>query len=272
MVIGLEQIVASVRKRLEAARQVEPLEQIAARAEAYTRTPRGFRKSIESAPGGIGIIAELKKASPSRGPLRGSFHVGMLARQLEECGAAALSVLTEEDYFQGALQNLKEASAASSLPCLRKDFIVDEYQLYQARLNDADAVLLIASALSEIEFQALYSRARDLQLEVLCEVHDEAELDAAAHFGVDIIGVNSRNLKTLEMDPKLHVELARLLPTSVLRIAESGLSSGAEMRKLKVLGYQGFLIGETLMKADHAGQALANLLAEARPPASGAAQ
>jgi indole-3-glycerol phosphate synthase len=270
MVISLQQIVAAVRKRLEEAKKTVPLSAIAAQAEAVQRFPRGFRQAVEAAPGGIGVIAELKKASPSRGPIRGSFHVGMLAMQLEQGGASALSVLTEEDFFAGSLQDLQEASTATRLPCLRKDFIVDEYQLYQARLNHADAILLIASALSEIEFKALYSRARDLQLEVLCEVHDEVEMDMVAEFGVDIIGVNSRDLKTLEMNPRLHVELAKLLPTSVLRIAESGISSGAEMRKLKVLGYQGFLIGETLMKAEEAGAAVAALLAEARSSSASA--
>lgn len=270
MVVTLEQIIAAVRKRLEAAKKSVPLAEMAVRAEAVARPPRGFRASIEKAPGGIGVIAELKKASPSRGQIRGSFHVAMLARQLAEGGASALSVLTEEEFFAGSLGNLMEASAAADLPCLRKDFIVDEYQLYEAKLNHADAILLIASALSEIEFKALYSRARDMRLEVLCEVHDEAEMDMVAEFGVDIIGVNSRDLKTLEMNPRLHVELAKLLPTSVLRIAESGITSGAEMRKLKALGYQGFLIGETLMKAEDAGAALAQLLAEARAPAASA--
>jgi indole-3-glycerol phosphate synthase len=270
MVITLEQIIASVRKRMEEARQRMPLSEIAAQAEAVTRPHRNFRQAIESAPSGIGIIAELKKASPSRGQIRSSFHVATLARQLEQAGASALSVLTEEEFFQGSLGNLKEASAATALPCLRKDFIVDEYQLYQARLHHADAVLLITSALSAIEFQALYSRARDLDLEVVCEVHDEVELEMVAELGVEIIGVNSRDLKTLEMNPKLHFQLALLLPTSVLRIAESGLASGAEMRKLKVLGYQGFLIGETLMKAEDPGAALADLQAEARTPAAAA--
>jgi len=270
MVITLEQIIASVRKRLEEAKKGLPLSQIAAQAEAVTRAPRPFRAAVEAAPGGIGVIAELKKASPSRGPLRGSFHVGMLASQLAHGGASALSVLTDWEFFDGSLGNLMEAAAATELPCLRKDFIVDEYQLYEARLHHADAILLIAAALSQIEFQALYSRARDLKLEVLCEVHDEAEMEMVAEFGVEIIGVNSRDLKTLEVDTRLHVELARLLPTSVLRIAESGIASGAEMRKLKVLGYQGFLIGETLMKADDAGAALAQLLTDARTPAASA--
>ncbi len=270
MVISLQQIVAAVRKRLEEAKRLLPLAAIGAQAEAVQRFPRGFRQAVEAAPGGIGIIAEMKKASPTGGALRGSFHVGMLARQLEQGGASALSVVTEEDFFAGSLQDLNEASAASQLPCVRHDFIVDEYQLYQARLNHADAILLIASALSEIEFKALYSRARDLQLEVVCEVHDEMEMDMVAEFGVDIIGVNSRDLKTLEVNPRLHVELAKLLPTSVLRIAESGISSGVEMRKLKVLGYQGFVIGETLMTADNAGAALAELLTEARTTAANA--
>lgn len=263
MVISLQEIVAAVRKRLEAAKKSVPLAEIAAQAEAVQRKARGFRLAVEAAPGGIGVIAELKKASPALGPIRGSYPVGMLAMQLAQGGATALSVLTEEDFFGGSLGDLNEASAASDLPCLRKDFIVDEYQLYQSRLNHADAILLIASALSEIEFKALYSRARDLQLEVVCEVHDETEMDMVAEFGVDIICVNSRDFKTLEVDPRLHVELAKLLPTSVLRIAESGITP-AEMRKLKALGYQGFLVGETLMRADNAGAALAQLLAEAR--------
>lgn len=270
MVVTLEQIIAAVRKRLEEAKTRVPLSEIAAQAEAVTRAPRGFRQAVEAAPGGIAVIAELKKASPAAGPLRGSFHVGMLASQLEKGGASALSVLTEEEYFGGSLGDLNEAAAASNLPCLRRDFIVDEYQLYQARVYHADAVTLMMTALSEIEFKALYSRARDLRLEVVCEVHDEPEMEMAAEFGVEIISVNCRDVQTLELDSRLHVEMARLLPTSVLRIAESGVTSAASMRKLKVLGYQGFLIGESLMKAEDAGAALAQLLAEARAPAVGA--
>lgn len=264
MSTSLEQIIASVRKRVEAAKAALPLNEIAKQAYSFARPIRGFRRALESAPDGISVIAELKKGSPSRGVIREDFPVTALARRLEESGAAALSIVTEEDHFLGSLENLAAASATTRLPCLRKDFIIDEYQLYQARLHSADAVLLIAAVLNPAKFQALYIRASELQLEVLCEIHDESEMEMVAEFGVDIVGVNSRNLRTLEVDTRLHVELARLLPNSMLKVAESGVNSGQQMRKLKVLGYQAFLIGETLMKADDPGTALAQLLSEAR--------
>jgi indole-3-glycerol phosphate synthase len=196
--------------------------------------------------------------------------VARLATELEQGGAAALSVLTEEEHFQGSLANLCEASAATHLPCLRKDFIVDGFQVLEARANAADAVLLIAAALSTAELQALARRARDLGLDVLCEVHDESELERAAAAGCGLIGVNSRDLRTFQVDLGTLLRLAPRLPASALRVAESGIRSADEMRKLRDAGYQAFLIGESLMKAESPGQELRRLIAEAKAPPLGA--
>jgi indole-3-glycerol phosphate synthase len=269
----LDEILASTRRRVDQRQRALPLREIVRGVERITAAPRGFRKALElAAANGIAIIAELKKASPSKGLLRGTFHVGGLAMQLERAGAAALSVLTDEDYFQGSLAYLVEASAATNLPCLRKDFIVDEYQLYEARLNRADAVLLMASVLSDPQLGTLYNKARELGLDVLCEVHDEKELARAIAIGAEIVGVNSRNLRTLEVDREVHYRLAASLPTNVLRVAESGIQSAEDIRKLLgedgASGYQAFLVGESLMKADDPGQMLTQLIAQASEPSS----
>jgi indole-3-glycerol phosphate synthase len=209
---------------------------------------------------GVAIIAELKKASPSRGVIRADFSVAGLARELEQAGAAALSVLTEGQFFQGSLANLREASAAARLPCLRKDFIVDEWQVAEARANHADAVLLIAAALSEPELRALLRRCRELGLDALCEVHDEAELARAVDAGADLIGVNSRDLRTLEVDLATALRLGPKIPAGVLRVAESGINSSDDLRRLMEAGFQAFLIGETLMRAANPGEELRRLI------------
>ena len=178
-------------------------------------------------------------------------------------GAAALSVLTEEEFFQGTLDHLLEASAASELPCLRKDFIVDELQLLEARAYRADAVLLIAAALGQTELPALYKRARELGLDALCEVHDESELARVLDIGCDLIGVNSRNLRTFEVDLNTALQLGPLIPPGVTRVAESGIQSGGDIARLLAAGYDAFLIGESLMRASDSGAALKQLLAEA---------
>jgi indole-3-glycerol phosphate synthase len=276
MATRLDEIIAVARKRVEQSKIECPLAEISRQAEQMKSAPRGFRKALLSASqdGGIAIIAELKKASPSKGVIRGTFHVGGLAMQLEKAGAAALSVLTEEKFFDGSLGNLQEASAAADLPCLRKDFIVDVYQVYESRINRADAILLIVAALGQQELEMLHRKARELGLDVLCEVHDESELERAVAIGADIIGVNSRNLKTLQVDPELHHNFAAKLPRNVLRVAESGIQSGSDIRRLRALdagspGYQAFLIGETLMMADDPGQALAELIAASKAPPIG---
>jgi indole-3-glycerol phosphate synthase len=272
----LDEIVASTRRRVDDRQRARPLDELIDATERLTAMPRGFRKALMSASvDGIAVIAELKKASPSKGVLRGTFHVGGLAMQLEQGGATALSVLTEEDYFQGSLMHLLEASAASNVPCLRKDFIVDEYQLYEARYHRADAVLLMASVLGDPQLGALYKKAREIGLDVLCEVHDENELARAVDIGADIIGVNSRNLHTLQVDPEVHYALAKHLPKDVLRVAESGIQSGADVSKLRwpndgAPAYQAFLIGELLMKADDPSLVLSQIIGQAKAPSLGA--
>ena len=271
MATTLDQIVATVRQRVEESKQLLPLRELAERVDGLDRPLRGFRKALLAASEqGIAVIAELKKASPSRGVLRGSYPVGILANQYLQGGAAALSVLTEEKYFQGSLQHLVEASAATDLPCLRKDFTVDEYQLYEARLYCADAVLLIAAVLPDPLYGTLYQKACELGLDVVCEAHNEEELARTVAIGADIIGVNSRDLKTFAIDLQTHVKLAPHLPTSALKVAESGITCGRDVRGLRGLGYQAFLVGESLMKTDDPGAALAQIIGDAKAPPLGA--
>jgi indole-3-glycerol phosphate synthase len=223
--------------------------------------PRGFRAALESASeSGVAVIAELKKASPSRGLIRDDFDPAKLTGELRSAGAAALSVLTDEEFFQGSLENLRIASVESRLPCLRKDFIVDEFQIIEARANSADAILLIMAALSENELITLKKKAEDHQLDVLCEVHDQHELDRALDAGCDLIGVNSRDLRTFKVDLTTALRLAERLPENVLAVAESGIESGSDIAQLRSAGYDAFLVGETLMRADNPGEALKLLL------------
>jgi indole-3-glycerol phosphate synthase len=270
MPVTLDEIVAARRREVEQAKASTDLGELRRRAEAHT--PRGFRRAIAKAgESGPAIIAELKKASPSKGVIRGSFPAGRLATALAAAGAAALSILTEEAHFQGSLAYLREASAATELPCLRKDFIVDEFQLLEARANSADAVLLIAASLSWAELRALHGQARHLGLDVLVEVHDEAEMGRAAAIGADLIGVNCRNLRTFEVDLRIALELAGKLPPCALRVAESGIQTAADIATLRAAGYAAFLIGESLMRAEDPGAALRSLLGELDTPPAGAA-
>src|ERR1700733_1551277 len=197
----LDQIVAATRGRVAAAKREADLRELERRAERHV--PRGFRRALESkSRDGIAIIAELKKASPSKGLIRTEFHPAELARELEAAGAAALSVLTDEEFFQGSLGNLVAASAAVKIPCLRKDFIIDEFQLVEARAHCADAVLLIVAALTAEELKSLAAGARRRGLDVLCEVHDGEELQRALDSGFDLIGVNTRDLRTFQVSLK----------------------------------------------------------------------
>jgi indole-3-glycerol phosphate synthase len=232
---------------------------------AAAHTPRGFRHQLRRvANHGIAIIAELKKASPSKGLIRADFRPTDLARELQHAGAAALSVLTDEQFFQGSLDNLRQASSSTSLPCLRKDFIIDEFQILEARANLADAILLIVAALEQKELTSLVRAARQLDLDFLCEAHDEQELQRALDAGCDLIGINSRNLQTFEVDLKTAFRLAEKIPASCVRVAESGIHSGADLIALRQAGYEAFLIGESLMKAEHPGKALSKLLEETK--------
>ena len=258
----LADIVAATRRGITqrlAESDLDAMERMAA-----DHTPRGFRKALEAASKSrIAVIAELKKASPSKGLIRSSFDPAVLAREFEPAGAAALSVLTDEEFFHGSLANLCTASQNSALPCLRKDFIVDEFQILEARANCADAVLLIVAALSNDELGNLVECARKFKLDVLCEVHDEEELGRALEAGCDLIGVNSRDLKTFKVDLDTAFRLADSLPPNVVSVAESGIESGADIARLRAAGYDAFLIGETLMKADNPGEMLKSMISDA---------
>ena len=258
MPASLDQIVAATRKRI-AQKGTQAAPDLERQAEAHL--PRGFRCSLET----VGrlrpaVIAELKKASPSRGLIRTDFDPTKLAAELAAAGAAALSVLTDEEYFQGSLENLRKASSATKLPCLRKDFIVDEVQILEARANCADAILLIVAALSQEELVRLAGRAAEFDLDVLCEVHDETELQRAIDAGFDLIGVNSRDLRTFHVDLQTAFRLAAKMPKNVLSVAESGIHNSGDIMQLRDAGYGAFLIGESLMKAESPGTALRALL------------
>jgi indole-3-glycerol phosphate synthase len=258
----LERIVAASRARVAEAKRVADLRAMERLAEQHV--PRGFRQALAAKRhDGIAVIAELKKASPSKGLIRAEFHSAELARELAGAGAAALSVLTDEDFFQGSLENLRVASRAVSIPCLRKDFIVDEFQLLEARANCADAVLLIVAALTSSELSSLASAARGHGLDVLCEVHDGDELEQALGAGCDLIGVNARDLRTFKVDLETAFDLARSFPTGVVRVAESGIHSAEDVTRLRAAGYDAFLVGESLMRAERPGDALKSLLSPA---------
>ncbi len=210
------------------------------------------------------VIAELKRASPSRGVIRETLDISAAAMELELAGAAALSVLTEEKWFLGSLADLEAASASVAIPCLRKDFMVDAWQMTEARAFGADAILLIVAALDDSALRVLAAAARAEGLQILCEVHAPEELDRAIALDCDAIGVNSRDLHTfttsLDETIALGERLAREVPEK-LRVAESAITSGEDMRRLRDSGYQAFLIGETLMRAPSPGDKLKELLA-----------
>jgi len=264
---NLAEIVASTRRKVSECRSKVNMRDL--ERQAGSHIPRGFRAALMSASeSGVAVIAELKKASPSRGLIRRDFDPAKLARELAGGGAAALSVLTDEEFFQGSLANLRIASAETNIPCLRKDFIVDEFQIVEARANSADAILLIVAALSQNELITLKQKADDHELNALCEVHDENELQHALDAGCDLIGVNSRDLRTFKVDLGTTYRLAERMPANVLAVAESGIESGTDIAQLRSAGYGAFLIGEALMKAEKPGEALKSLRIEASTAAA----
>jgi indole-3-glycerol phosphate synthase len=258
----LEPILSETRRAVETRKRATDLDALKARAAAHR--PRGFaaalRRKSESGPA---IIAELKKASPSKGLIRTDFDVPFLAKSLERGGATCLSVLTEEKFFQGTLQNLESASDATRIPCLRKDFIVDEFQILEARAHRADAILLIAAALGDEELRRFNDGARGLGLDVLCEVHTEAELDRVTDLGCDAYGVNNRDLNSFDVRLEVSLELAPKLPKGAVHVAESGIHTADDLNLLRGAGFHAFLIGESLMRQTDPGEALERLLASA---------
>ena len=264
MTTQLDTILASTRAAVAEAKALVPAAELERRAAAHR--PREWAPALRRQAGtGSAVIAEIKKASPSKGLIRGDFNVEWLARRYEAGGAAALSVLTDEPYFQGSLRNLELVSAAAELPCLRKDFMVDEYQIVEARAHCADAILLIAAALSNTELRRFAEEARGIKLDVLVEVHTAAELervlDTLGEDGADAIGVNNRDLKTFEVRLETSLELVERIPAGVVRVAESGITCADDLSRLRVAGFDAFLIGESLMRQPDPGMALAALLA-----------
>ncbi len=209
---------------------------------------------------GFNIIAELKKASPSAGLLRPDFDAKTLAAQYEQGGAAALSVLTEQEFFQGTLADLRDARATVSLPVLRKDFIVDPWQVWETRAANADCFLLIVAALQQSELQSLIALGREVGIEPLVEVHTADELTRATDAGACIIGVNNRDLHTLEVRVETSFKLIESIPDDCVAISESGLRTFDDLRKLRAAGYDGFLVGERFMRDQDPGESLQGLL------------
>jgi indole-3-glycerol phosphate synthase len=262
----LSTILASTLVTVDAAKRTVPVADLERRAAEHR--PRGWAEALRrQSASGPAIIAEIKKASPSRGLIRADLDPEWLARRYHAGGAAALSVLTDEPFFQGSLRNLELASAAVSLPCLRKDFMIDEYQLVEARAHRADAILLIAAALTGAEMKHLAAAAHSLGLDVLVEVHTSDELDqvldALGETGADAIGVNNRDLRTFDVNPETSLSLVDRIPANVVRVTESGISTSQEIARLRKAGFDAFLIGESLMRQPDPGAALAELIGEA---------
>lgn len=263
----LERILARTRQTVAERKQQTSVAALESRARDHQ--PRGFARALRSASGRApAILAEIKKASPSKGLIRADFDVPYLARALKQGGAAALSVLTDEPFFQGSLAHLATASEVSGLPCLRKDFIVDPFQILEAKAWHADAILLIAAALSNQELAAFTGAAHAIGLDVLCEVHTAAELHRVRDLGCDAYGVNNRDLATFEVRLETSLELVEWLPKNAVHVAESGIRTGDDIQRLRAAGYDAFLIGESLMRQPDPGAALAALLQHAAEPAS----
>lgn len=255
----LEAIVAATRRIVEVRQRQVPMARLAARVERRPRREGVFRAALDRSDG-LNVIAECKRRSPSHGVLRPAYDAAAIARGYEAGGARAISVLTEPTFFDGALDNLRAVRDAVALPLVRKDFVVTEYQLLEAREAGADAVLLIVAALEPTELAALLAAAERVGLDALVEVHDARELAVALDQGAGIIGVNNRNLHTLVVDVETSDRLIGSMPAGVIAVSESGLKTGADLRRLAALGYRAFLLGERLMTRPDPGAALAELL------------
>ena len=258
----LARILATKRHEVAAAMRVRPIAEIDAAARTGP-APRDFEEALraEIAGGNAAVIAEIKKASPSRGVLRAEFDPVGIAESYERAGAACLSVLTDRTYFQGAPEFLSAARGACGLPALRKDFIIDDYQIAEARAMGADAILLIVAALDDARLAAFEARARELEMAVLVEVHDAAELDRALLLDTALIGINNRNLRTFEVALATTLDLLPRVPAGRLVVTESGILTPADVATMRAHGVDAFLVGEAFMRAADPGAALAHLFA-----------
>ena len=258
----LAAIVAAARRIVEVRSARLPASELERRASQVETRPGGFRRALEQQ-GSINVIAECKRRSPSRGVLRADYDPVEIALGYQQAGAAAISVLTEPTFFDGSLEHLEAVRRAVSLPVLRKDFVVDPYQILEARAAGADAVLLIVAALTPAALAQLHRAAVGAGLDVLVEVHGLAEISVAVDAGASIIGVNNRDLRTLAVDTEVSLRAAQLIPDDVVAVAESGLKTGDDVSKLRHAGYDAFLIGERFMTTAEPGVALRDLLADA---------
>jgi len=272
----LQRIVATKVEEVKAARESLPLEDLKAQVAADDKPRRGFAAALRAAgakENGIGIIAEIKKASPSKGIINHNFTPALFAQQYEQAGASCLSVLTDRDYFQGDDIYLIQAANTSSLPILRKDFMIDVYQIYQSYLMGADCILLIMACLDDTQVQELHALSIELGMDVLIEIHTQSELERALQLprsAHNIYGINNRNLNTFDVDLQTTLDLKNILNDALttdsaeqkpLIVTESGIHNGDDICLMLNNKIQHFLIGEQFMKTDHPGQALQSLLA-----------
>jgi indole-3-glycerol phosphate synthase len=256
----LAKILAAKAEEVAAAKSARPFPAVDAEAR-LTPPPRGFVWAMRTriAQNKPAVIAEIKRASPSRGVLRESFDAASIAAAYERGGATCLSVLTDRRFFQGASEHLVEARIASELPALRKDFIVDEYQIAESRALGADAILLIVAALDDARLAALEERAIDYRMDVLVEVHDEVELERALKLKTPLIGINNRDLRTFEVSLETTIDLAAKTPKDRVIVTESGIVASEDVARLRARGVNAFLVGEAFMRAPDPGDALAAL-------------
>lgn len=259
----LDKIIAVKREEIAEAVKRKPLAVVREDAESRVLT-RDFVGALRAkiSAGKPAVIAEVKKASPSKGVLRADFIPADIAQSYAEHGAACLSVLTDRQFFQGSVDYLKQARASCALPVLRKDFMVDAYQVYEARVMGADCILLIAACLDDAQMKALEALAFSLDMAVLVEVHDEAELERALRLRTPLIGINNRNLKTFEVSLDTTLSLLGKVPADRLLVTESGISTPADVKRLREAKVNAFLVGEAFMRADDPGVALAQLFGE----------
>ncbi len=258
----LDKIVAVKREEIAAALVRKPLDVMRADAESRVLT-RDFEGALRAkiAAGQAAVIAEIKKASPSKGVLRADFIPADIAQSYAEHGAACLSVLTDKQFFQGSVDFLKQARASCDLPVLRKDFMVDPYQIYEARAMGADAILLIAACLDDSQMADMEAVAHRLDMAVLVEVHDRAELDRALKLKTRLVGINNRNLKTFEVSLQTTLDLLPHVPADRLLVTESGILSSDDVKRMREAHVNAFLVGEAFMRANEPGEALAKLFA-----------
>ncbi|MEO7940512.1 MAG: indole-3-glycerol phosphate synthase TrpC [Burkholderiaceae bacterium] len=259
----LNKIIAVKRQEVADALNRKPLAAMRQDAESRVQT-RDFVGALRAriAAGKPAVIAEIKKASPSKGVLRSDFIPADIAQSYAEAGAACLSVLTDQQFFQGSIDYLKQARASCSLPVLRKDFIVDAYQIYESRVMGADCILLIAACLDDAQMKAFEALAMSLDMAVLVEVHDEAELARALKLKTPLIGINNRNLNTFEVSLETTLSLMGKVPAERLLVTESGIMTPEDVKRLRDANINAFLVGEALMRADEPGEALAELFGE----------